>query len=199
VVWFTVGMIGAGSMVALGAQRARTPSGLVAQQAGRMRRWYRRRREIRLLQQWYTSAEASTGSRRRRRATQVALGIGPLAAALAVAVLTAVAVGHGAHPLAAALLAGAVVVGFAAGWRTSAALALAANALGLLALAVSRVVPAPWPDRFVVVATLAALASVVGVSAVAHALRQPPRLVDLAPGPATMGPAPSGDELGRAA
>jgi hypothetical protein len=194
-----VGMIGAASMVALGARRATTPSGLLAQQAGRTRRWWRKRREIRLLQRWYTSAEASTGSRGRRRAAQVALGMGPLAAAAAVGVLAAVAVGHGAHGATALLLAGAVIVGFAAAWQTSAALALAANALGLLTLAVSRVAPAPWPDRFAVVATLAALAAVVGVSAIAHALRQPPRLVDLAPGPATIGPAAAGDELGRAA
>src|SRR5262245_50436439 len=142
-----VGMIGAGSMVAFGAHRATTPSGLIAQHAGRMCRWYRKRREIRLLQRWYTSAEASTGSRGRRRAAQVALGLGPLAAAAAVGVLAAVAVGDGAHALSALLLAGAVIVGFAAGWRTSAALALAANALGLLTLAVSRIAPAPWPDQ----------------------------------------------------
>jgi len=192
-------MIGAGSMVALGAHRATTPSGLVAQQAGRVRRWYRKRREIRLLQRWYTSAEASTSSAGRRLAARIALGMGPVAAAAAVGVLAAVAVGGGADALTALLLAGAVIVGLAAGWRTSAALALAANALGLLTLAVSRMVPAPRPDRFAVVATLAALAAVVGVSAIAHALRQPPRLVDLAPRPATMGPAESGDELGRAA
>ena len=198
-VWFMVGMIGAGSMVALGAHRATTPSGLLAQRAAQMRRWWRKRREIRLLQRWYTSAEASTGSRARRRVARVALGMGPLAAAAAVGVLAAVAVGAGAHAPTALLLAGVVIVGFAAGWRTSAALALAANALGLLTLVVSRIAPAPRPDRFAVVATLAGLAALVGISAIAHALRQPPRLVDLAPGPTTIGPAEAGDELGRAA
>jgi len=202
VIWFLVGMIGAGSMAAFGAHRspaARTPSGLVAESVGRLRRWCRRRREIRLLQRWYASVETSTGSGPRQLAGRVTLGAGPLAAALAAGVMAVVALSRGVHPLTALLLAGTVVVAFAAGWRTAAALALAANALGLLTLAVSRMAPAPWPGRLAVVVTLAGLAGVVGVSAIVHALRQPPRLVDLAPGPASARPAALGDQLGRAA
>ena len=50
-----------------------------------------------------------------------------------------------------------------------------------------------------VVVALAALATLVGLSAIVRALRQPPRLLDLAPAPAGTGPAEHGEPLGRAA
>ena len=50
-----------------------------------------------------------------------------------------------------------------------------------------------------VVVALAALATVIGLSAIVRSLRQPPRLLDLAPAPAGTGPAERGEQLGRAA
>jgi hypothetical protein len=110
-----------------------------------------------------------------------------------------VAVPRGPHPLTALLLAGAAVVALAAAWRTAAALALAANITGLLSLVISRSTPAGWLTVTDVVAALAALATLVGLSAIVRALRQPPRLLDLAPAPEGTGPAEHGEPLGRAA
>ena len=95
------------------------------------------------------------------------------------------------------MVAGAAVVALAAAWRTAAALALAANITGLLSLVISRSTPAGGLTVTDVVAALAALATVVGLSAIVAALRQPPRLLDLAPAPAGTGPAEHGEPLGR--
>lgn len=202
-IWFLVGAIGAGAMAALGsihrspdAEGGRTR--LVAA-TSRLGRWYQRRSEIRLLQQWYASAEASTQTGARRLMGRLLLAAGPLAAAAAATLLVVVAVPHGPHPLTAVLVAGAAIVALAAAWRTAAALALAANVTGLLSLVISRSTPAGWLTVTDVVVALAALATLVGVSAIIRALRQPPRLLDLAPAAVGTGPAEHGEPLGRAA
>ena len=202
-IWFLAGATGAGAMAALGKlhrspDTARARSWLDAA-TGRLRPWYQRRREIRLLQLWYVSTEASVQTGIRRIIGRVVLAAGSLAAVAAAGLLAVVAVPRGLHPLTVLLLAAAVAVALAAAWRTAAALALAANVAGLLALVISRSAPAPWPDMIVVVVALAALATVIGLSAIVRSLRQPPRLLDLAPAPAGTGPAERGEQLGRAA
>ena len=200
--WFLVGATGAGAMAALGNIH-RSPDGAGARArldaaTGRLRPWYQRRREIRLLQHWYASAEASTQTGARRFISRLVLAAGPLAAAAAAGLFAAVAVPRGLHPLTALLLAGALVVALAAAWRTAAALAVAANVTGLLSLVISRSTPAPWLGMTEVVVALAALATLVGLSAIVRSLRQPPRLLDLAPAAGT-GPAEHDEPLGRAA
>ena len=202
-IWFLVGAIGAGAMAALGsihrspdAAGGRTRLDAVT---SRLRPWYRRQSEIRLLQHWYASAEASTQTGARRLVGRLVLAAGPLAAAAAAVLLVVVAVPRGPHALTALLVAGAAVLALAAAWRTAAALALAANITGLLSLVISRSTPAGWLTVTDVVVALAALATLVGLSAIVRALRQPPRLLDLAPAPAGTGPAEHGEPLGRAA
>ena len=202
-IWFLVGAIGAGAMAALGSIH-RSPDAAGARRrldaaASRLRPWYRRQSEIRLLQQWYASAEASTQTGGRRLVGRLLLAAGPLAAAAAAALLVVVAVPHGPHPLTAVLVTGAAVLALAAAWRTAAALAFAANVTGLLSLVISRSTPTGWLTVTDVVVALAALATLVGVSAIIRALRQPPRLLDLAPTAAGTGPAEHGEPLGRAA
>jgi hypothetical protein len=203
VIWFLVGASGVGAMAALGhIHRARDADGArtrLATFTDRLRAWYRRRSEIRLLQHWYASAEASTQTGARRSAGRLVLAAGPVAAGAAAALLAVVAVPRGLHPLTGVVLLGAIVVALAAGWRTAAALALAANITGLLSLAISRSTPAPWLGLTKVVVALAALATVIGVSAIVRSLRQPPRLLDLAPAPTGPGPAEQGEPLGHAA
>jgi len=203
VIWFLVGAIGAGAVAALGHihrtrddEAGRTPFAAVT---SRLRPWYRRRSEIRLLQQWYASADASTQTGARRLTGRLLLAAGPVASVAAAALLAIVAVPRGLHPLALLLFAGAALLALAAFWRTAAALALAANITGLLSLAISRSTPAPWLGLTKVVVALAALATVVGLSAIVRSLRQPPRLLDLAPSPTGPDPAEHGEPLGRAA
>jgi len=167
--------------------------------ARRLRPWYQRRSEIRLLQHWYASAEASSQSGVRRLISRLLLAAGPLAAAAAAALLVVVAAPRGLQPVTVLLVAGSAVIALAAAWRTAAALALAANITGLLSLVISRSTPAGWLTVTDVVVTLAGLATLVGLSAIVRALRQPPRLLDLAPAPAGTGPAEHGEQLGRAA
>ena len=202
-IWFLVGAIGAGAMAALGSilrsPDAASPRRRLHTATSRLRRWYGRRSEIRLLQRWYASAEAPTQTGARRFIGHLVLAVGPLAAAAAAALLAVVAVPRGPQPLAALLVVGAAVVALAAAWRTAAALALAANVTGLLALVISRSTPAGWLTGTDVVAALAALAALVGLSAIVRSLRQPPRLLDLAPSPASAGPAEHGKPLDRAA
>jgi hypothetical protein len=189
VIWFLVGAIGAGAVAALGhIHRARDDEAgrtRLAAVTSRLRPWYRRRSEIRLLQQWYASADASTQTGARRLTGRLLLAAGPVA--------------RGLHPLTHLLFAGAALLALAAFWRTAAALALAANITGVLSLAISRSTPAPWLGLTKVVVALAALATVVGLSAIVRSLRQPPRLLDLAPSPTGPDPAEHGEPLGRAA
>ena len=203
VIWFLVGAIGAGAMAALGIiHRSLHAAGArprLDAATRRLRPWYQRRSEIRLLQHWYASAEASTLTGVRGLIGRLLLAAGPLAAAAAAALLLAVAVPRGTHLLTALLLAGAAVVALAAAWRTAAALALAANITGLLSLVISGSTPAGWLTVTDVVVALAALATLVGLSAIVRALRQPPRLLDLAPASAGTDPAEHGEPLGRAA
>ena len=135
-IWFLVGATGAGAMAALGKLR-RSPDAAGARSrleaaTRRLRPWYQRRSEIRLLQHWYVSTEASAQTGVRRIIGRVILAAGSLAAVAAAGLLAVVAVPRGLHPLTALLLAGAVAVALAAAWRTAAALALAANVTGLL-------------------------------------------------------------------
>jgi len=204
--WFLVGAAGVGALAAMAAlhtlHRSQNAAGARSRldaAAGRLRRWYQRRREIRLLQHWYVSPEASAQTGIRRIGGRLVLAAGSPAAVAAAGLLVVVAVPHGLRLLTGLLLAGAVVIALAAAWRTAAALALAANVTGLLALVISRSAPAPWPDVIDVVVALAALATVTGLSAIVRSLRQPPRLLDLAPAPAGTRPAERGEPLGRAA
>jgi hypothetical protein len=203
VIWFLVGAIGAGAMVALGSalrpSETASPQTRLHAATARLRRWYGRRSEIRLLQRWYAAAEAPTQTGAQRFLGHLVLAVGPLAAAAAAALLAVVAVPRGPQPFTALLLVGAAVVALAASWRTAAALALAANVTGLFALVISRSTPAGWLPITDVVAALAALAALVGLSAIVRSLRQPPRLLDLAPSPPGAGPAEHGEPLGRAA
>ncbi len=149
-IWFLVGAIGAGAMAALGIIH-RSPHAAGARPrldaaTRRLRPWYQRRSEIRLLQHWYASAEASTQTGARRLIGRLLLAAGPLAAAAAAALLWPWRCPTAPHPLTALLLAGAAVVALAAAWRTAAALALAANITGLLSLVISRSTPA-WVAR----------------------------------------------------
>ena len=203
-IWFLVGAIGAGAMAALGSTH-RSPDAAGGRTrldavTSRLHPWYRRQSEIRLLQHWYASAEASTQTGARRLVGRLVLAAGPLATAAAAVLLVVVAVPAGrGHALTALLVAGAAVLVLAAAWRTAAALALAANITGLLSLVISRSPPAGWLTVTDVVVALAALAALAGLSAIVRALRQPPGLLDLAPAPAGTGPAEHGEPLGRAA
>jgi hypothetical protein len=193
VTWYLIGMIGAGSMAALGGtRRARAGDGARKRTAAAMvwvRSWYRRRREIRLLNCWYASDDALEGgsSNGRRTMAGLMLGTGPVAATLG-AVVAAVAAVSLDGALIAVGLVGAALVAIAALWRTAAALAMAANILGLFALVVSRSTGMPRTDDVLVVVGLAALAALVGMSAIVRSLRQPPCQVDLGPAPSRSGP-----------
>ena len=194
-IWFLVGAIGAGAMVApAGIHRSPDAAGARTRldaATSRLRPWYRRRSEIRLLQHWYASAEASTQTGARRFLGRLVLAAGPLAAAATAGLLLVVAVPRGPHPLTALMVAGAAVVALAAAWRTAAALALAANITGLLSLVISRSTPAGWLTVTDVVAALAALATLVGAER--HRPRAPP-----APSPARPGAGAGGNRSGRA-
>src|SRR5262245_24716940 len=186
-------MIGAGSMAAFGgARHARAGDGARKRTAAAMRwvgSWCRKRREIRLLNCWYVSDDPSdgAGSHGRHLAVRLVLGTGPVAATLAAVVAAAAALSLDGSLLGLGL-GGAALVAMAALWRTAAALALAANVLGVLALVISRSTGLPRTDDVVVVVGLTALAALVGVSAVVRSLRQPSCQVDLGSATSRFGP-----------
>ena len=184
VIWFLVGAIGAGAIRArqhpsIPGRRRRADTARRRSQPPAPR--YRRQSEIRLLQHWYASAEASTQTGARRFIGRLVLAAGATGGSRRGGLLLVVAVPRGPHPLTALLRGRRGRPRPRRGLADRAALALAANITGLLSLVISRSTPAGWLTVTDVVVALAALATLVGLSAIIRALRQPPRLLDLAP------------------
>jgi hypothetical protein len=188
-IWYLIGLIGAGSFAGFEERRRGVPGDMSEalgglSPAGRLRAWHQRRREIRALNRCYAQvSEREPYGRWRRRLLRAVLLLGPAAAVAGVALLSVTAVL--ARPSRVALVAAVAtaVVTACALWRTPAVLAVAANVLGVMALVVNQASALPSSSRGPLAVTYLALAAVVAVSAMTMAQREPPHATN-ALGPA---------------
>ncbi len=183
-IWFLIGLVGAGSVAGFseggGRSGSRRQSGRAAARSAlrRLEEWLRRRHEIRVLSRSYVKVSAREPlTRWRRSSLQALLLLGPVCAGAGAATL---GVSAALVPPTIALIAaiGTATLVVSTLFRTAAAMAVAANVLGGAALLVSRATGMAGPGRGPVAVTLLVLGGLVAVSAVATAEREPPRDVE---------------------
>lgn len=174
-IWFLIGLMGAGSIAGFGEHRRRAhPGGTCSTALAPLRGILARHWEIRRLSGWY-QRPCATEAMWRRWSVGTMLLLGPLCALAGAGVLAST--GTRARPGAVAMAAAVatVVLVATALWRTVAALAVAANVLGIMALLISRATATAPLSRATAFFALVTLAGLVGLSAVTAAMRQPSR------------------------